>query len=250
MPRISCIFSIFPFLSYIDNIPLMQYPTRNAEDAAMTDIYALLRTALSTQMSALLHVHIEPSMIDCTARNYGARCAAPCAFHADAHEWAARIEHGMFTFFQAPLLARADANNGHLLFTFSHEFYTHILRLILEEQEKKPPLPTAEEGDTSLFAHTAYVQRRMWMVARRAKGEAHCPPHDLAQRALFQTAGIFERGISHVARMRRLQESQNALLGMLRGAQKRERPAHFEVCAHVCDAAARLLHTAYSAWKE
>ncbi len=220
----------------------MEYPIIIYKGALpMESLYELLRNSLAGTSSSLLGESIYSTYIDCAPEGCAARSAAPLTLGADANEWANVLNEGAaeFTLFGVQLVKSVEANEGHLLFSLTDEFYTEALKCALNELEPLVQCPEFLHCSAAL-SRLEYTMRRMWMLGRKAEGEPSCPNNTDVQRALLLTLGAIERLDNNRALTLRLLKASDVLLRMTRGVLQRERPALCTASAHVGDCAARV----------
>lgn len=202
-----------------------------------------MREELAARAEAITGLPFAPSQFVCAKEGAPVSSAAPLQFGVDETELAAALHAALarFTLYGVPLLREVTHNQGHLLFYFTDAFYTALLKQALLHYPAAPPLNAGENLEETV-RRLHYAQRRMWMLARTASGEVHCPPEPSVQRALFLTTGIPERMHHPRARTIRLNDAADALLNMFHFTPPYARHALMRESAHVGEAAARILH--------
>jgi hypothetical protein len=228
----------------------------------MTDYYTCLRKILAEYCSSVLCADILPELFFLAPHGYAARCAAPlrlelkhdASFRADA----LRAQMDRPHLFGARLIGEITHSQGHILFHFTDKFYTAAVAHILLETPKTTPLPPYDSNrhpnacstrECALLETAAYTQRRMWMLSRETeRTEPLCPAYENVQRALLLCMGLTEKGIGRRAAFRRLEITCDALLTLSHGLVPKDRPLFLRRCAHVGDAASRLLMHWHAQW--
>ncbi|MDR1620429.1 MAG: hypothetical protein LBS18_07205 [Clostridiales bacterium] len=209
----------------------------------MTDICRLLKEEIAATAGGVLGIGMRAGQIGCPAASCLARSAIPLAMRADAGAYAQALTEraARFSLFGRPLIKNVGHHNGHLLFYAADAFYDAALAVILKEL---PPIaaPGSAWHQEALPARLLYTKRRMWMLSRKADGCVTCPADEAARRALLLTAAIYARGLTRRALELRMLEASDALLTMTHHVTPYLRPRFCARCAHVADAAARVIH--------
>ncbi len=220
----------------------LQYPIIIYKGAIpMLSLYELLKNSLASTSSSLLGEDIQSTYIDCGAEGCAARSAVPLMLGLDATACALKLNNKAsdFSLFGVQLVKNVEANEGHLLFSLTDEFYTEALKRALNELEPIEQCPLFAHGSAAL-ARLEYTMRRMWMLGRKKEGEPSCPKNPFVQRALLLTLGAAERLDNRRALTLRLLKASDCLLCMTRSVPQRERPALCTESAHVGECAARV----------
>lgn len=215
-----------------------------AEKKLQHCVYFHVRENLARGIGKAFAFSPDEIHIQCPGRGCGAVCAIPLIKNIDAQQAAdtlnKRSSEYFGTLFCVPFVETVRAENGHLLFDFTADFYTAAMAHTLETYPPVPDLPIPEN-------RVEYALWRMRMLSR--KGEHACPNDSSVQAALFLALGIPERANDERLMRLRLTDTAEAVLSMSHHLPPAERPALLNRCGSVAEAVQRLLHYGLTAIK-